>query len=120
MTTPKKKSIVEENIAPNSEIKRPTRKAKVVVERLRGVSPACPKTASPKKKQILASPGLSSPLKSIQLNRTAGDNWSITPKKSSAKTKLFAENLKENTSPQKKSSANTKLFAENTSPKKEQ
>ena len=92
LATPKKKNVItEENVAPNSEVKLPRRNARIIKDtKLRGVSPV----KSPIKKR--STEILSSPLKSIQLNRVVS-----SPKKVSAKTKLFDENTKANTTPQK-------------------
>ena len=78
LATPKKtKSLIsEENVAPNSEVKRSTRNARLITDtKLRGVSPVKSsikkKTLQPVLHTPLSSPLKSSPLKSIQLNRVA-------------------------------------------------
>lgn len=87
LSTPKKQIAFEENIAPNSEVKVPraARLTRVKDATVRGVSPV--KSPIKKKSSELSS----SPLKSIQLNRVVS-----SPKKGTAKTKLFEENLKDN------------------------
>jgi len=87
LSTPKKQNALEENIAPNSEVKvkRAARITRVKDATVRGVSPV--KSPIKKKSSELSS----SPLKSIQLNRVVS-----SPKKVSAQTKLFDENLKNN------------------------
>ena len=106
LATPKKtKSLIsEENVAPNSEVKRSTRNARLITDtKLRGVSPVKSpikkKTLQPVLHTPLSSPLKSSPLKSIQLNRIVASPNKKVP---TAKTKLFEENsLKLNTTPVK-------------------